>query len=93
MIIGFNLLGGENLSESSLVECTHNFVNRNYRLHADKQRFFKALIKEIHIYEEPVGKQWLKSIKFTFPLLGESDEIGLDIESSVETVCLLNNRK
>lgn len=60
---------------------------------ADKQRFFKALIKEIHIYEEPVGKQWLKSIKFTFPLLGESDEIGLDIESSVETICLLKRVK
>lgn len=55
----------------------------------DKQRFFKALIKEIQIYEEPVGKQWLKSIKFTFPLLGGSDEISLDNESHVETVALL----
>ena len=58
----------------------------------DKQRFFKALIKEIQIYEEPVGKQWLKSIKFTFPLLGGSDEISLDNESRVETVCLLSKK-
>lgn len=43
----------------------------------DKQRFFKSLIKEIQIYEEPAGKQWLKSIKFTFPLLGESDDDAL----------------
>ena len=47
-------------------------------------------MKEIQIYEEPVGKQWLKSIKFTFPLLGGSDEISLDNESRVETVCLLS---
>ena len=56
----------------------------------DKQLFFKSLIKEIQIYEEPVGKQWLKSIKFTFPLLGGSDEISLDNESRVETVVLLS---
>lgn len=55
----------------------------------DKQRFFKSLIKEIQIYEEPAGKQWLKSIKFTFPLLGESDEVCLDKESTVESIVLL----
>lgn len=58
----------------------------------DKQRFFKSLIKEIQIYEEPAGKQWLKSIKFTFPLLGESDEVCLDKESTVETVVLLSRK-
>ena len=56
----------------------------------DKQLFFKSLIKEIQIYEEPVGKQWIKSIKFTFPVLGEVDEIGLDNENTVETICLLS---
>ena len=59
----------------------------------DKQLFFKSLIKEIRIHEEPIGKQWIKSIKFTFPVLGEVDEIGLDNENTVETVCLLGRRK
>ena len=59
----------------------------------DKQRFFKALVKEIQIYEEPIGKQWLKSIKFTFPLLGDKDEISLDIESHTEVVVALNKRR
>ena len=59
----------------------------------DKQLFFKSLIKEIQIYEEPVGKQWIKSIKFTFPILDGVDEIGLDKESTVETVVLLGNQK
>ena len=58
----------------------------------DKQLFFKSLIKEIQIYEEPIGKQWIKSIKFTFPILDGVDEIGLDKESTVETVCLLSKR-
>lgn len=56
----------------------------------DKQLFFKTLIKEIQIYEEPKGKQWIKSIKFTFPLVDGKDEIGLDNESTVETVVLLS---
>lgn len=55
----------------------------------DKQLFFKSLIKEIQIYEEPVGKQWIKSIKFTFPILEGVDEIGLDNENTVESVVLL----
>lgn len=59
----------------------------------DKQRFFKALVKEIQIYEEPVGKQWLKSIKFTFPLLGDKDEISLDIESHTEVVVALGKKR
>lgn len=59
----------------------------------DKQRFFKSLIKEIQIYEEPAGKQWLKSIKFTFPLLGESDEVCLDKESTVEEYAQLETGK
>ena len=58
----------------------------------DKQLFFKSLIKEIQIYEEPVGKQWIKSIKFTFPILDGVDEIGLDKESTVETVVLLQRK-
>lgn len=58
----------------------------------DKQLFFKSLIKEIQIYEEPVGKQWIKSIKFTFPILDGVDEIGLDKESTVESVCLMTRK-
>lgn len=45
------------------------------------------------IYEEPKGKQWLKSIKFTFPLLGDKDEISLDIESHTEVVVALSKRR
>ena len=51
------------------------------------------MIKEIQIYEEPVGKQWIKSIKFTFPILDGVDEISLDKESTVETVILLSRKK
>ena len=58
----------------------------------DKQLFFKSLIKEIQIHEEPVGKQWIKSIKFIFPILGEVDEISLNNENTVEPVVLIYHK-
>ena len=92
-------------SRKKNIEEAHLSSNRIYKIlvyfdklydtmeNKDKQLFFKSLIKEIQIYEEPIGKQWIKSIKFTFPILDGVDEIGLDKESTVETVCLLSNRK
>ena len=48
------------------------------------------MIAEIQIYEEkqPNG-QWLKSIPFKFPIIGEDLNIGLDNDEQVETVALL----
>ena len=49
------------------------------------------MIAEIQIYEEkqPNG-QWLKSIPFKFPIIGEDLNIGLDNDEQVETVALLS---
>ena len=49
------------------------------------------MIAEIQIYEEkqPNG-QWLKSIPFKFPIIGEDLNIGLDNGEQVETVALLS---
>lgn len=48
------------------------------------------MIAEIQIYEEkqPNG-QWLKSIPFKFPIIGEDLNIGLDNDEQVETLALL----
>ena len=56
----------------------------------DKRALLVALIKEIHVYEEEQANgQWLKSIKFNLPLLEEQLELGLDNDTSVETVACL----
>lgn len=60
----------------------------------EKRAFYEKLIKEVQVYEErqPNG-QWLKSIEFKLPILGEDMKLSLDNSNSVETVCLLSNRK
>lgn len=60
----------------------------------ERRRFIEALISEIQIFPErqPNG-QWLKSIKFKLPIIGENMELSLDNDKHVETVCLLSNRK
>lgn len=57
----------------------------------DKQRFFKYLIVEIQSYEEPVGNQWLKFIRFRFSLIGESYMISLGNDTHIEPVILLSS--
>ena len=59
----------------------------------DKRALLVALIKEIHVYEEEQANgQWLKSIKFNLPLLEEELELGLDNDSQVECVTLLQRK-
>ena len=56
----------------------------------ERRRFIEALISEIQIFPErqPNG-QWLKSIKFKLPIIGENMELSLDNDKHVETVVLL----
>ena len=56
----------------------------------ERRRFIEALISEIQIFPErqPNG-QWLKSIKFKLPIIGENMELSLDNDKHVETVALL----
>ena len=57
----------------------------------EKRAFYEKLIKEVQVYEErqPNG-QWLKSIEFKLPILGEDMKLSLDNSDSVETVVLLS---
>ena len=59
----------------------------------ERRRFIEALISEIQIFPErqPNG-QWLKSIKFKLPIIGENMELSLDNDKHVETVVLLTER-
>lgn len=56
----------------------------------DRRRLMESLISEIQIYEErqPNG-QWLKSIKFKLPIIEEDMEIGLDNDTHMESIVLL----
>ena len=56
----------------------------------EKRAFYEKLIKEVQVYEErqPNG-QWLKSIEFKLPILGEDMKLSLDNSDSVEVCCLL----
>ena len=51
----------------------------------ERRRFIEALISEIQIFPErqPNG-QWLKSIKFKLPIIGENMELSLDNDKHVE---------
>ena len=64
------------------------------KMSRDEQRkFVELIIEEIHIYEErqPNG-QWIKSIIFKLHIIEESFNIGLDKNSQVETVVLLQRK-
>lgn len=53
----------------------------------ERRRFIEALISEIQIFPErqPNG-QWLKSIKFKLPIIGENMELSLDNDKHVDSV-------
>ena len=53
----------------------------------ERRRFIEALISEIQIFPErqPNG-QWLKSIKFKLPIIGENMELSLDNDKHVDAV-------
>lgn len=64
---------------------------------AEKKEFLNSFIERIDIYEQeqPDGR-FLKHIKFRFPVYfngKEIEELSWDDETTVETVCLLSNRK
>ena len=56
----------------------------------ERRQLIEALIEEIQIYEErkPNG-QWLKSIRFKLPIIENDLSIGLDNDTHVETIVLL----
>lgn len=56
----------------------------------ERRQLIEALIEEIQIYEErkPNG-QWLKSIRFKLPIIENDLSIGLDNDTHVESICLL----
>ena len=62
-----------------------------------KKKFFQSFIQEIQLYPEALENgQVLKSMKFKFPVFyqGQTIEgIRWDKENTVETVCLLSQRK
>ena len=63
----------------------------------DKKKFMNTFVERIEIYEEKqTSGQVLKKIRFRFPIYfngEEIDEISWDNDATVETVCLLSNRK
>ena len=69
---------------------------------AEKKQFISSLVERVDIYqEEQENGRFLKSIKFRFPVYYkgvETQEVDLSDESwdyqrSLETVCLLSNRR
>ena len=63
----------------------------------EKKEFLNSFVEQVDIYEQeqPDGR-FLKHIKFRFPVYfgdREIQELCWDNESTVETVCLLSNRK
>ena len=58
----------------------------------EKRKLMEILIQEIQVYKErqPNG-QWLKSITFRLPIIEDDMKMSLDIDSHVETVCLLTH--
>lgn len=59
----------------------------------ERRQLIEALIEEIQIYEErkPNG-QWLKSIRFKLPIIENDLSIGLDNDTHVETIVLIQKK-
>ncbi len=64
---------------------------------AEKKEFLNSFIKRVDIYPQPLENgQILKSIQFRFPVYYQGNEVNTFFpngENTVETVCLLGNRK
>ncbi len=59
----------------------------------ERRQLMEALISEIQIYEERQSNgQWLKSIKFRFPIIEEDMDLSLEDDKHVETVVLLSHK-
>ena len=62
----------------------------------EKKSLITYLIKEIQIYPNGESEQPLKSIEFNFPIYRDGQEVRRllwEKGNTVETVCLLSNRK
>ena len=60
----------------------------------ERRQLIEALISEIQIYEErQLNGQWLKSIKFSLPIIEQDMNLSLDNDDHMETVCLLARMK
>ena len=60
-----------------------------YEVMNDEERrdLMQAMISEIHIHQQPQPNgQWLKSIRFRLPIIGEDIADYLDIETGIENV-------
>lgn len=85
----------EKLTGDNIYEILMHFDKLYSKMSNDEQRkFVELIIEEIHIYEErqPNG-QWIKSIIFKLPIIEESFNVGLDKNSQIECVALLQRRK
>ena len=61
---------------------------------AERREFLTQFIEKVEIYEEEQENgQWLKSIEFKLPILGEDMKLSLDNSDSVECVCVLSKQK
>ncbi len=59
----------------------------------ERRQLMEALISEIQIYEERQSNgQWLKSIKFRFPIIEEDMDLSLEDDKYVKTVVLLSHK-
>lgn len=61
---------------------------------AEKKEFIKSFIEKVEIYPEKLSNgRFLKRIEFRFPVFFDGqavDGLSWDLESTVETVCLLS---
>lgn len=59
----------------------------------ERRQLMETLISEIQIYEDrqPNG-QWLRSIKFSLPIIEEDINLSLEDDKHVKTVCLLSKK-
>lgn len=85
----------EKLTSDNIFEILMHFDKLFSIMSNDEQRkFVELLIEEIQVYEERQSSgQWIKSIKFKLPIIEESLEIGLDKETQVESIVLLQKSK
>ena len=69
----------------------------NSATEAEQKEFMKAFIERIEMFpEKRKDGSWIKKIVFNFPVPVEGEEVKelpLGTETTVETVCLLSNRK
>lgn len=81
----------EKLTSDNIYEILMHFDKLYSKMSNDEQRkFIELIIEEIQIYEErQQNGQWIKSIEFKLPIIEESFSVGLDKNTQVESVVLM----